>query len=136
MSEKIIAYTDGGARGNPGPAAFGVVIGDKGYSEFIGKTTNNIAEYQAVIFALKKLKSLLGKEGIKTKEIEIRSDSELVVNQINGRYKIQEKELQLLFLEIWNRKIDFGNLKFVHIPREQNKEADKLVNQVLDSRLI
>lgn len=132
-SKKIIIYTDGGARGNPGPAAIGVLVGNKGYSEKIGNTTNNIAEYKAVVFALKKAKHLLGGKKTKETEIEIRSDSELLVNQVNGEYKIKDKNLQPLFIEIWNLKQDFKNVAFEYIPREKNKEADKLVNQALDT---
>ena len=72
---RLIIYTDGGARGNPGPAAIAAVIGDKEYGETIGETTNNIAEYKAVIFALKKAKHLIGKKKAKEAEIELRSDS-------------------------------------------------------------
>ena len=72
---KIVIYTDGGSRGNPGPSAIGAVIGDKEYSEYIGNATNNEAEYKAVIFALKKAKALLGKKAIKEVEVEIKSDS-------------------------------------------------------------
>jgi len=130
---KIIIYTDGGARGNPGPAAIGILIGNKGYSEKIGNTTNNIAEYKAVVFALKKAKHLLGGKKAKETEIEIRSDSELLVNQVNGEYKIKDKELQPLFIDIWNLRQDFKSVAFSHIPREKNKGADKLVNQALDT---
>ncbi|KKU14763.1 hypothetical protein A3A20_00725 [Candidatus Wolfebacteria bacterium RIFCSPLOWO2_01_FULL_45_19] len=133
-SEKLIIYTDGGARGNPGPAAIGVVVGSKHYGGYIGETTNNVAEYKAIIFALKKVKQLIGKIKAKTTEIEIRADSELVVRQLNGRYKILDKGLQFLFVEIWNLRLDFKKIDFVHIPREKNKLADKLVNQALDSQ--
>lgn len=139
MTPKIIAYCDGGSRNNPGPAAIGVVIiagkeKRKEYDEFIGQASNNEAEYQAVIFALKKIKQLWGKEKSKNSEIEIRGDSELLMKQINGEYKIKEKNLQPLFLEIWNLKLDFGKIKFIQIPREENKEADFLVNQALDKQ--
>ena len=137
---KIVIYTDGGARGNPGPAAIGVVIADekgaaiKKYSEYLGEKTNNGAEYQAIIFALKKVKALYGKDKIKQIEIEIRSDSELVVKQLNHEYKIQEENLQMLFIKIWNALIDFGQVKFIYIPREENKEADRLINECLDGQ--
>lgn len=131
--EKIIVYTDGGARNNPGPAAIGIVIGNKKYSEFIGTATNNEAEYKAVIFALKKLRQLLEKKGIESQKIEVRMDSELVQKQLNGEYKIKEKELQILFVEVWNLRLDFKNLSFIHIPREQNRLADKLVNEALNA---
>jgi ribonuclease HI len=136
---KIIIYVDGGARGNPGPAAIGVLFcNEKGicfkkFSEYLGKMTNNEAEYKAAIFALKKFKALFGKKLAKETEIEIRSDSELLVNQINGKYKILEEDLQPLFLELWNLKLDFKKVKFKLISRKKNKEADKLVNQTLDS---
>lgn len=134
--EKIVIYTDGGAIGNPGPAGIGIVIRGQGkykkYSEFIGNATNNEAEYKALIFALKKVKLLFGKKNAKNLEIECFLDSELVVRQLNGEYKIKEKDLQPLFLEIWNLKIDFKNVKFIHIPREQNKEADELVKKAIN----
>lgn len=139
--DKIIIYTDGGSRGNPGPAAIGVVIGDekgnviKKYSEYLGETvTNNEAEYQAVIFAMKKIKHLLGKKKIKNTLIEIRSDSELLINQLNGKFKIQDKKIAELFIKTWNLKIDFGPVIFQHISREENKEADKLLNQTLNQK--
>ncbi len=135
-----VIYTDGGARGNPGPAAIGVVIKTplevKKYGEYIGQATNNDAEYQAVIFALKKLKQLIGKEKAKTEaEVEVHLDSELLERQLNGEYKIKEKNLQQLFLEVWNLRQDFKSVVFKHIPREDNRGADKLVNQALDKEL-
>jgi len=137
--KKIIVYIDGGARGNPGPAAIGVLFcNEKGvcfrkFSEYLGKMTNNEAEYKAAIFALQKFKAMFGKKLAKETEIEIRSDSELLVNQINGKYKILEKNLQPLFLELWNLRLDFKKVKFKLISRKKNKEADRLVNQKLDS---
>ena len=128
---KLIIYTDGGARGNPGPAAIGVVIGGKTYGEKIGETTNNVAEYKALVFALKKAKHLLGKKVAKETELEINTDSELMCNQLRGTYKILEPDLQTLFIEIWNLKQDFKKVEFVKIPREKNKAADKAVNQAL-----
>jgi ribonuclease HI len=134
ISNQLEVYTDGGARNNPGPAGIGVVIGDKEYAEYIGETTNNIAEYKAVIFALKKAKHLLGKSKLKNTEVIINSDSELIVSQLSGKYKVLEKELQMLFMEVWNLKFNFPFLKFNYIPREQNKRADYLVNEVIDRR--
>ena len=137
--EKIVIYVDGGSRGNPGPSAFGILISDgqknilKKYSQYIGKATNNEAEYQALIFALKKTKSLFGKEKIKKIGIELRSDSELLIKQMKGEYKVINPKIQKLFLKAWNLKIDFGKLKFFLIPREENQEADRLVNEVLDA---
>ena len=98
---RVIIHIDGGARGNPGPAAIGVIIGPladgKKYQERIGKTTNNVVEYKAAIFALKKAKQILGKSKSLT-EVEIRSDSELLCRQMNGLYKIKNKELDVVLL--------------------------------------
>jgi len=132
-SDKLIIYTDGGSRGNPGPAALGVVIGDKKYGEKIGKTTNNIAEYSDIVFALRKALALLGKNQAKKTDVEVRMDSELAKKQLSGEYKINNHGLQPLFIEIWNLKLDFNSVKFVHIRREQNKEADAMVNFALDN---
>jgi ribonuclease HI len=133
-SGKLVIFTDGGARGNPGPAAIGVLVGGKEYSEYVGEKTNNQAEYEAVIFALRKAKQLLGKKKAKEAEIEVRADSELIVRQLNGRYKILERELQSLFLAAWNLRLDFKEVEFKHVRREQNRQADLLVNRELDSR--
>jgi ribonuclease HI len=138
--KKVIIYTDGGSRGNPGPSAMGVVFCNekedifKKYSECIGQATNNEAEYGAVIFAMKKFKALFGKKIAETSEIEIKSDSELIVRQLNGEYKIENPRIGELFLEVWNLKIDFKKVKFTLIPREKNKEADRLVNEALDGQ--
>ncbi|PIY59640.1 hypothetical protein COY96_00670 [Candidatus Wolfebacteria bacterium CG_4_10_14_0_8_um_filter_37_11] len=134
---KITAYCDGGSRGNPGPSAIGVYIPQlkKEYSKFLGKATNNEVEYQAAIFALKKIKHLIGGEKADKSEVELRMDSELIVNQLSGKYKIKEKDLIPFFIEIWNLKQDFGKVNFIHIPREENKKADWLVNRELDSQI-
>lgn len=134
-----IIHTDGGARGNPGPAAIGAVIANdqgsvlKEISEYIGETTNNEAEYRAAIAALKKLKALVGKAEAKKSSVLVSADSELLVKQMNGEYKIENANIQKFFLELWNLKIDFGKVLFQAVPREQNKAADRLVNQALDS---
>lgn len=122
----IKIFTDGGSHGNPGPSAIGVIIGDKKYSKFIGYRTNNQAEYEAIIFALEQAKKL------KSRELEINSDSELVCKQLNHEYKVKDKDLQPLFIKAWNLSFGFQKIIFKHISREQNKEADKLVNQELD----
>lgn len=131
---KIIIYTDGGSRGNPGPAGIGVYIEtlNKKYGECIGEATNNVAEYAALIFGLKKLKQLLGKNKTKQYEIDCYLDSELVVKQLNHEYKLKEEYIQKNFIEIWNLMLDFRAVSFYHIPREKNKVADGLVNQALD----
>ena len=138
--EKIIAYTDGGARGNPGPAAAGVYItnevGEKirEVKEALGNGTNNFAEYYGVMLALQTLKQLYSK---KTKEMqfEIRLDSELVKKQLNAEYQIKEPGLVPMFIEIHNLRVSsFPNLTFTHVRRELNKEADRLVNEALDGK--
>lgn len=130
-NNKIEIYTDGGARGNPGPAGIGVVIWDGNklvgtYSKYIGEATNNQAEYEAIIFALEQAKRL------KAKELDVYTDSELVVNQLNRKFKIKNQDLGSLFVKAWNKMIGFKRVSFHHIPREKNKEADKLVNQAID----
>jgi ribonuclease HI len=131
---KIIMYTDGGARNNPGPAAIGIWIETLGkkYSEYIGEATNNVAEYRALIEGLKKIKQVIGKNKTKEFEIECLLDSELVVKQLNHEYKLKEEYIQKNFIEIWNLMLEFKNVIFKHIPREKNKIADGLVNEALD----
>ena len=137
---KIIIYTDGASQGNPGPSAVGVVFCNqkgeliKSYSEFLGDNlTNNEAEYEAVIFALKKFKAIFGKKLAKNTEIEIRSDSELLIKQLLGQYKVLESNIQLLFIKIWNLKVDFKKIQFRQISRNKNQEADRLANEALDN---
>jgi ribonuclease HI len=129
---KLKIYTDGGARGNPGPAGCGVVVynaQDKKIEEdfsFIDRATNNQAEYEALILGLKKAKEL------KATEVDCYSDSKLIVEQLNHNYKIKNPALGFLFIKVWNLSQSFKKVQFFYIPREQNKEADKLVNQVID----
>ncbi len=131
-TKKLIIYTDGGARGNPGPAGIGAVIYDennrllKEISEYIGEATNNQAEYRAVIAALEKAHKL-GAE-----EVVFYLDSELVVKQLRGEYRVKNKDLASLFVRVHNLKLNFRKIQFFHIPREKNKEADKLVNKAID----
>lgn len=129
-------YTDGGSRNNPGPAAVGVFIETlhKQYGHYIGEKTNNEAEYEAVIFGLKKIKQLVGKEKLKSIEVECYLDSEFVTKQMNHEYKVKEEKLKGLFLETWNLMLDFGKVTFNHIPREKNETADALVNEALDAQ--
>lgn len=135
---RIIIYTDGGARGNPGPAAIGVVIQDaegraiKSWGRAIGRATNNDAEYQAVVAALQKAKALLGGKKAKETAVEMRMDSQLVCRQLNGEYKIEEERFFPYFMKIWNLKMDFASVGFAHIPRERNRGADAQVNEALD----
>lgn len=135
---RLIIYTDGGARGNPGPAALGVVIQDaeghtiKNWGTAIGIATNNDAEYQAVVAALQKTKAMLGGKKAKETSLDMRMDSQLVCRQLNGEYKIEEERFFPYFMKIWNLKMDFTRVTFTHIPREKNKGADREVNHVLD----
>ena len=142
ISHQLVIYTDGGSRGNPGPAAIGYVIMNVELSgstsflaergEYIGETTNNIAEYKAIAAALKKAKVLLGKKTAKQREVEVRMDSELACRQLSGKYRIENEGLQPLFFEIWNSRFDFKSVTFVHVPRSHNAKADAMVNQALD----
>ncbi|MEZ4103979.1 MAG: ribonuclease HI family protein [Candidatus Paceibacterota bacterium] len=137
--EKVITYTDGGARGNPGPAGVGVYITKDGQvvreaKEAIGNATNNFAEYYGVMLALQILKKTYGK-ATKNMQFEMRMDSELVKKQLNAEYQIKEPGLVPLFIEIHNLRVaNFPNLSFVHVPRAENKEADRLANEAMDGK--
>lgn len=129
---KLISFSDGGARGNPGPAAIGVVIQDesgkelKGIKETIGETTNNQAEYKALLRAVNEAISM------QATELLCNLDSELVVKQLQGKYKIKETGLQVLAAEVLKLTGKFNRIEFRHVRREQNARADELVNQALD----
>jgi len=129
---KINVFTDGGSRNNPGHAAVGVVINDLKFKKYIGIRTNNEAEYEGVILALEKLKENWSLEELNNSEIVFNLDSELVCKQINREYKIKDMKLSKLFLKIYKLKMDLENIKFQHVRREYNKEADRLVNEALD----
>jgi len=130
---KVIIHTDGAARGNPGPAAIGIIIKDeKGnllarISRCIGVTTNNQAEYQAIITALEKAISLSGRQ------VVLKSDSELVVKQINGQYKIKNTGLRALYQRVVQLIGSLESFSVSYIPREQNAVADALANKALDN---
>lgn len=130
--EELIIFTDGGARGNPGPAGIGAVLYNKKkekvaeISKYLGVATNNQAEYKALIEALKKAKEL------GAKNIAAFLDSELVVKQLNREYKVKNKDLAPLFLEVYNLSLSFSKISFTHVYREDNKEADKLANKAMD----
>ena len=132
---KLIIYTDGGARGNPGPAGIGAVICDEHHrlisehKEYIGEATNNVAEYKALILALNESLAL----SPKPLALEIRMDSELIVRQMIGQYKIKEPALKILAAEVIKLKNHFKKVEFKHVRREQNKEADRLVNEAIDA---
>jgi len=130
----LTAYVDGSSKGNPGPAASafilldgnGEVILQKG--RFIGEATNNFAEYRALLDALEAAKSL------GARRLLIRSDSQLMVNQLCGRYKVKSRNLMPLFLDAVGRLRKFDSFKIEHIVREKNKEADKLANRAVTMR--
>lgn len=139
--EKIIIHTDGGARGNPGPAGIGVVIEDetgevlKELSEYIGEATNNVAEYHALIRALGEAKVLFGERTLEL-PVEVMMDSELVVRQCQGVYKVKDPTLKEKFAMVAQMRMeDFPNLAFTHVRREKNSRADELVNEAIDSAL-
>jgi len=128
----LILYTDGGARGNPGVAAYGVVLMDaqgatiEEHGECIGHATNNEAEYQGLLAGLR-IAALRG-----ASELVIRSDSELMVHQLNGRYKVKSRGLMPLFLEARRLLEGFRAWRAEHIPRAQNARADQLANAAMD----
>lgn len=160
---KIIIHTDGGARGNPGNAAIGVVIeiyqsdplrrSASEASQFtnptnkkkqiieiskpIGETTNNVAEYTAVVEALKEAKNLKSKsENQKIETIEFYLDSTLVVNQLNGKFKVKDASLRALLMKIRMLESEMGErIEYISIPRERNTRADFLVNRALDAAM-
>ena len=141
MSNVIVytIYTDGGSRKNPGPAAAGYTIEGEGmrrveHGEYLGVTTNNVAEYSAAILALNKLKSLIGAERASAAHVRVMADSELLVRQVNGEYKVKDAELKKLFVDLYNARQDFAKVTFTHVRREANTDADRMVNEALDRK--
>ncbi len=132
MSDKIIAYTDGASRGNPGPAAAGFVLRGSGGAKvrakafFIGRATNNIAEYTALVKALE----AAHERGVR--DLTARSDSELLVHQINGKYRVKSEQIRPLLLQAMELLDKFESWKVEHVPREKNTDADRLVNEALN----
>jgi len=136
----LIIFTDGGARGNPGPAAVGVVIKDSqdgkiiGFGQTIGEATNNVAEYQAVVSALIWLEEN-PKILVEIKTVDFFLDSTLVVNQLNGKFKIKDHKLKNLIIKVKDLEKKFPVTFFYHfIPRTKNYQADALVNEALDKQ--
>ena len=130
---KATLFTDGGARGNPGPAGIGYVITPKGkppvtHGEYIGTATNNQAEYKALIDGLAHAKKL----GVA--DLDCFLDSELVVKQIRGQYRVKNEDLKPLYQQVLALKESFSTISFAHIPRSKNAAADALVNKALDAR--
>lgn len=137
--EIITMYTDGGARGNPGPSGAGVyILGADGkplktISKFLGHRTNNWAEYEAVILGFQELKKIFGAEKLRNLRIEVKMDSELVAKQLRGEYQIKEETLFPQYIKAHNFLVkEFRNVTFTHVRRESNKEADRLANEAMD----
>ncbi|MDE2078905.1 MAG: ribonuclease HI family protein [Patescibacteria group bacterium] len=135
--QSITIYTDGGARGNPGPAGSGAVVYDGDtkvaeISEYLGIRTNNFAEYTALVLALERCVALFGARI--ERPVEVRMDSELIVKQMKGEYKVKHPVLRDRHLAV-RRLIEesFPHISFTHVRREQNKEADKLANDAMDN---
>ncbi len=136
---RVRIYTDGGSRGNPGPAASGAVIkalhGDKEteilarVSRWLGRDTNNQAEYTAIIIGLERAKTL------GATEVDMVMDSELAVRQLNGVYKVKNPDIAKRFIEVHNLVQDFKKVTFRHVLREFNKEADAVVNECIDAHV-
>ncbi|MBA7703759.1 Bifunctional protein [subsurface metagenome] len=130
--KKAVIFADGASRGNPGPAAIGATIKDKRgklitfISQRIGRATNNQAEYRAIIAALE--------EAIRlgAKQVDIKTDSELIVKQINGEYRVKKATLKPLYQQVKQLQGLLKSFTITHIPRQQNIEADKLANKALD----
>jgi ribonuclease HI len=135
MNSHLIIHTDGGARGNPGPAGIGVyATAEDGtvifeISRYIGEATNNQAEYAAVIAALERSKE----SGVQ--EIDFFLDSELVVKQMRREYKVKDAGLAQLFMKVHDLSLGFRRVSFSHVRREKNKDADRLVNEAIDRHL-
>jgi len=131
--ESAVLWVDGAARGNPGPAGAGayVIIPGKdpvGRGEFLGDATNNVAEYSALIMGLAFVESL----GLK--KVGVRSDSELLVKQMTGEYRVKNERLKSLFIKAKEAETRLDSVTFEHVPREKNKEADLLANRAVDSK--
>lgn len=129
----LLIRTDGGARGNPGPAGIGVVIEDaktgeilEKHSEYLGHATNNVAEYRAVVLGLRRCHAL------GANEVDVLADSELLIKQAKGEYKVKNAALADLFLKMKNLETLIGRVRYRHVRREQNKLADALANQAMD----
>ncbi len=133
--KKSFVYIDGAARGNPGDAGIGIVINDgqnqkiRQLYKYIGQTTNNIAEYTALIFGLQEA-LILG-----LKDLVVHSDSELLAKQLRGEYRVKNSNLKPYYEQFLHLKTGFNNLEIRQIGRGQNREADKLANQAIDSRI-
>ena len=135
---KFTIFTDGGARGNPGPSGAGAVIFDEKkvqvgeVSAFLGVRTNNYAEYEALILALQRLLDLLSVDKAEPVDVEVRMDSELIVKQLRGEYKVKHPDMKTQYARVATLLSQFRAVIFVHIPREENAIADAYANEAMD----
>ncbi len=128
-------YVDGASRGNPGKAGIGIIVYDdrnkviRRFKQYLGRTTNNVAEYMALIYALQ--------EGLisRNSSLTIYTDSELVIKQLEGKYRIKDELLKMLFKQVEHLKEGFEEVRIKHIDGKENKEADRLANQAIDMSL-
>jgi ribonuclease HI len=133
VSKRLVVYTDGAARGNPGPAGAGVCIQDPDgnvvaeVERFLGNATNNVAEYSALLCGLERA------EELGADEVEVRSDSELVVRQMRGEYRVRHPGLRQLVSRAHELARAFASVEYVHVRRELNREADRLANRAIDA---
>ncbi len=131
-------HADGGSRGNPGPAGAGAMIRDEfgssvaSVSQFLGTRTKNFAEYEAVILAFETLAKLLGTERVGTVSVTVKMDSELVVKQMRGEYRVKHPVLKGQYARLVSLAATFKSVSFSHVPRAQNKDADTLANDAMD----
>lgn len=131
---RLVVYTDGAARGNPGPAGAGAHLEDDAgkhvasVAQFLGDATNNVAEYSALLLGLERA-HVLG-----ARDVEVRADSELMVKQMRGEYRVRNAGLKPLFERARTLAARFDSVKYVHVRRELNQAADRLANQAIDRR--
>lgn len=135
MSERLVVHVDGGARGNPGPAAIAAVLSDPDGSivgeraETIGNATNNVAEYRALLLGIEAARAL------GPQELDIVGDSELIARQVRGEYKVKDQALRELHGRVVAALEDFDRWTIRNVPREENAHADRLVNAALDGKI-
>ncbi len=133
LEEPVIINIDGASRGNPGEAGAGALLQDSSghtveLKKYLGQTTNNVAEYEALVVALEEARRL------GAGEVEVRSDSELLIHQMNGVYRVKSEQLKPLYEKAGSLASGFGKIKFVHVRREANREADRLANLAIENR--
>jgi ribonuclease H / adenosylcobalamin/alpha-ribazole phosphatase len=137
VTDRVVVEADGGSRGNPGPAGYGAVVKDPATGDILaerkaglGHTTNNVAEYSGLIAGLEAARDL------GASAVDVRMDSKLVVEQMSGRWRIKHLPLQTLATQAKNLVAEFGKVTFEWIPRERNKDADRLANEAMDAQAV